>query len=110
MSLCENFIECICKKAVALVLFRPDYFCSKKLVQQKVGAGLGRRFADEYQEAIKAKFSRRSRRLAAMIGLQGSGGDESVCTGGLSFGHQKFEFTGLVAAKGKTGLVIAFNQ
>ena len=90
--------------------FRPDDFCSKKLVQQEVGTDPGRRLTNKHEEAVKAKFRSRRGSLAAVVGLQGSGSDKRICTGGLCFGHQEFQFAGLVAAKGKTGLVVAFDQ
>ncbi len=89
---------------------RPDDLCSKKPVEQEVGAGLRRRLADQHQNAVKAEFGRCRGSLAAVVGLQSPGGDERIGPGRLGFGHQEFQFAGLVAAKGEAGLVVALDQ
>jgi hypothetical protein len=48
--------------------------------------------------------------LAAVVGLKRPGRKQGVCPLSLSLGDQEFQFAGLIAAKRKAGLVIAFHQ
>ena len=110
MALCAGLFESLLESCITLGFFHPNYFCSKLLVQQEVGAGLGRGFADQYKRAAESEFCRRRSRLAAVVGLQGARSDEGICSLSLCFGHQEFQFAGLVPTESQAGLVVALDQ
>ena len=110
VSLGLEEVEGFLQERVAMRPVSPNDFGSKELIQEEVGAGLRGRFADENKDAAKAEPGGGSGGLAAVVGLQGPGGEERVGSQGLGFGDEEFQFAGLVAAEGEAGLVITLDE
>src|SRR6185503_20019432 len=69
-----------------------------------------RHFTAKHKNTIKTKPRRGCGSLTAVIRLQRAARNKSLCALITCLRNEKFQFAGLVAAKGKSRLVVAFDE
>jgi hypothetical protein len=80
------------------------------LIKQQICRRLFWSVAGQYEDTFKSKSSSGCCGLTAMIGLQRPASNQRLRGLVTRFRYEKFQFSSLVTAKGKSGLIVALDQ
>ena len=89
---------------------RPNDLRIEQFIHQQIGGLLLRLISIKHEDAPQSKSGGRGSCLPAMVGLNGTRGDDRVGILSPGFSEQEFQFPRFIAPEGKTGLIIALDQ